>query len=741
MSHSDDPIYKYQPLFGSWNIEEEIGEGSFGIVYLVSKEELGQKYLSAVKLITIPSKEQFREAKSSLGTDENTLHAYFQDVVENIIKEVNILHSLSGNINILNYHDHSVKERDDKIGWDILIRMEYVTSLPKYLETHTLSREQVIRLGIDICTALELCSKKGIVHRDIKDENIFVNKDEIFKLGDFGIARELSGSGRAASMRGTPLYMAPEVYRGEKYDAAVDIYSLGIVLYKLLNNGRMPFMPPFPDVVKYKDGEQALDRRMSGEALPLPVNAGEDLGRVVLKACAFRSENRYASAEDLKKALEQVRVELSTEGQERIIMPFASSVTQQNSKILEEKPVGTVSKYAGLQDIATGSIDMHEGPQSINQTMSLLSGLGTMSDDQPAKNNHHDSGDKNSIYQENLQNTQQSQNLQKPTNDVSPLIGMKEQPGGESTKERQPGNSASLENEEKSSDSNISSDIQAHLNTQTVQTKSHSRKIWKWVALAGVLALIIGGIVWTNYGRQSDNAQSVITTAATTAATTATTTAATTAATTVANVKVGDIVFFGHYEQDNDTANDKEAIRWRVLSVDGSRALLISVQCLDWQLYDTGFEAVTWETCTLRTWLNSTFLNTAFSKDEQESIILSTIHNPNNQEYATIGGRDTQDKVFLLSIEEAEQYFDDDLSRVTSSTIYAHAHAHSYAYDVTGNCWWWLRSPGISSTYAACVWNDGSVGKNSNSIDSEDYAVRPAMYVDLTSKILTFEST
>jgi len=382
MTIPSDPIYKYQPLFGSWNIEEEIGEGSFGIVYRVSKEQLGQKYISAVKLISIPSKEQYREAKSSLGTDVSTLHAYFQDIVENIIKEVNILHSLSGNNNILNYHDHTVIEREDKIGWDILIRMEYVTSLPKYLETNSLNREQVIRLGIDICSALEMCSKKGIIHRDIKDENIFVNEDEVFKLGDFGIARELSGSGRAASMRGTPLYMAPEVYRGEKYDAAVDIYSLGIVLYKLLNNGRMPFMPPYPKVIKFKDSEEALDRRMSGEALPLPVNAGENLGKTILKACAYNPSNRFSSATEMKSALVRSLAELDPqERDEKVRMPFMRPEPEQQSELPAEQPKGTVSKYDGLQSFETTPDKIQEEPQPINKTMSKFSGLENVTEE------------------------------------------------------------------------------------------------------------------------------------------------------------------------------------------------------------------------------------------------------------------------------------------------------------------------------------------------------------------------
>lgn len=306
-------IYGYQPLFGGWKIDEEIGEGSYGVVYRVSKEEMGRKYVSAVKLITIPSKEQFHEARSSFGNDEKTLRDYFEDIVHNIIREVDMLHSLSGNGNILNYHDHSVIERKENMGWDILIRMEYVRSLPEYLKENRMSRGSVLQLGIDICNALELCSKKGIIHRDIKDDNIFVSDDGIFKLGDFGIARELSKSGRAASMRGTPLYMAPEVYRGDKYDAAVDIYSLGIVLYKLLNHGRMPFMPQWPSAVRFSDSEQALERRLVGEELPAPDTASGALAAAVLKACAHKPEDRYATATQMKTELEKVLAAMGSE--------------------------------------------------------------------------------------------------------------------------------------------------------------------------------------------------------------------------------------------------------------------------------------------------------------------------------------------------------------------------------------------------------------------------------------------
>ena len=174
-----------------------------------------------------------------------------------------------------------------------------------------LTLEEVIALGVDICSALNICKKHGIIHRDIKDKNIFINDDGIFKLGDFGIAMHLSPiCGQNAKMGGTPEYMAPEVYRQEKYHAAADIYSLGIVMYKLLNHGRLPGMPPFPENIQSSDNEAALTKRMNGESFRDPDQAGETLARVIMKACAFQPAERYASPKKMKAALENVLINL-----------------------------------------------------------------------------------------------------------------------------------------------------------------------------------------------------------------------------------------------------------------------------------------------------------------------------------------------------------------------------------------------------------------------------------------------
>ncbi|MHB8963567.1 MAG: serine/threonine protein kinase [Saccharofermentanales bacterium] len=307
MQSETERIYRYQPLWDKWQIDDLIGEGSFGKVYKISHEEYGQTYVSAVKMISIPTEAQYKKARSVIGADDRTLRNYFHEMVQSLINEVNILYSLSGNSNILGYHDHKIIEHEDKVGWDILIRMEYVMPLSKYLAEKRLTMGEIISLGIDICTALDICLKHDIIHRDIKDENIFFNDDGIFKLGDFGIATKLFPvGGWNSSMGGTPNYMAPEVYRGEKYDAAVDIYSLGMVMYRLLNHGRFPYFPPYPAPIRIVDKEVALAKRMSGMHLSIPDQAGIALGKIIVKACAFKAENRYASPMTMKRSLENV---------------------------------------------------------------------------------------------------------------------------------------------------------------------------------------------------------------------------------------------------------------------------------------------------------------------------------------------------------------------------------------------------------------------------------------------------
>ncbi|MBQ7355312.1 MAG: InlB B-repeat-containing protein, partial [Clostridia bacterium] len=282
------------------------GSGGFSKVYKIRKIDTCDErdYYSALKIISIPQSSDEYETYLGEGYDEDTITGIFTSQVKRIVEEFHLMSQFKGNSNIVSYEDHMIVPHENGKGWDIFIRMELLTSLTKYCTKNAMSVEETVKLGIGICRALELCQKKNIIHRDIKPQNIFVNEFGDYKLGDFGIAKSMDHTTHATKT-GTYSYMAPEVYRGEAYGATIDIYSLGLVLYWLLNERRMPFLPLPPAAPTAAQLSEAQVRRLSGEALSAPKNGGEDLQRIVLKACAPRAEDRYATPTAMRRELEK----------------------------------------------------------------------------------------------------------------------------------------------------------------------------------------------------------------------------------------------------------------------------------------------------------------------------------------------------------------------------------------------------------------------------------------------------
>ena len=290
-----------------WKIIEKIGEGSFGKVYKAQRTERGKSFYSAIKIINIPgSQSELNSVRSETG-DDQAARQYFQNLVEECIQEISTMEYFRGNSYIVSVEDFKVMEYLDAIGWEISIRMEYLTSFMDCCAEKQLTENEVIQLGLDLSKALEYCRKLNIIHRDIKPENIFVSRFGDFKLGDFGIARELERTMSGFSKKGTYSYMAPEMYKGEKYDSGVDIYSLGIVLYKLMNHNRLPFMNLEKQFITYRDKENALTRRMSGEQMEPPAEAGGLFAQIILKACAFDPAKRYQTPEEFYRDLDDLK--------------------------------------------------------------------------------------------------------------------------------------------------------------------------------------------------------------------------------------------------------------------------------------------------------------------------------------------------------------------------------------------------------------------------------------------------
>ena len=357
-----------------WNITRLLGEGSYGKVFEIERSEFGQTYRAALKVITVPQSSAEVRSVISEGMSVSQAEAYFHGIVEELMHEFSIMFKLKGTANIVSCEDLRVLEHPDGIGWDILIRVELLHPLLPYVYEHPMARRDIIRLGIDICKALELCQRYNIIHRDIKPENIFISDNGDYKLGDFGIARTIERTTSGLSKKGTYSYMAPEVYAGREYGFSVDTYSLGLVLYRMLNKNRGPFLPQPPEAITFSSREQALARRMSGEPLPRPFYGEGRLSEIVLKACAFDPKDRYSSPQQLRQELEAI---LYTQTDAAVIYPDGDELTMDRESYASARyaaafGTSTSKSASATQGVFTGDYHTKAEATSEERTQSAF---------------------------------------------------------------------------------------------------------------------------------------------------------------------------------------------------------------------------------------------------------------------------------------------------------------------------------------------------------------------------------
>jgi len=289
-----------------YTVSEKLGSGASGTVYKVVKTNVAGQYVRALKHITIPTEKQYNSVLNSMGGDVSKADSYFSHMLNNIVSEIRILNDLSekGVQHIVRYYENDILVTDSPRRYDIFILMEYLTPLEDFIQSTDFLVRDVVRLGMDVLNGLKSCHENGVVHRDIKDDNIFVSDKGEYKIGDFGVSKVLKDSSKAESLKGTPNFLAPEVYLGkEGYTKSVDLYSLGIVLYRLLNYSRNPFLPNFPEQYFVQDENAAFEERMRGKTPGLPAFGGEEIGCVIVKAISNSSE-RFQTADEFINALE-----------------------------------------------------------------------------------------------------------------------------------------------------------------------------------------------------------------------------------------------------------------------------------------------------------------------------------------------------------------------------------------------------------------------------------------------------
>ena len=282
-------------LDNRYELLEVIGSGGMAVVYKAKCHRLNR--LVAVKVL-----------KSDLAEDAD-FRRRFRDESQAV--------AMLSHPNIVSVYDVSRGETE-------YIVMELIDgiTLKQYMEKRgQLNWRESLHFITQIMRGLSHAHSRGIIHRDIKPANIFLSAADDFKLGDFGVARVTNAATAAYTRVGTLNYMAPEIFAGQPYSSNVDIYSLGLVMYQLLNANRMPFYPPYPETITYAAQERAHARRLGGEKLPAPANAPEHLAKIVLRACAPNPADRYQTAAQMRQELEALQKQEPAASGNTIVLP------------------------------------------------------------------------------------------------------------------------------------------------------------------------------------------------------------------------------------------------------------------------------------------------------------------------------------------------------------------------------------------------------------------------------------
>lgn len=695
-----DEITKIWP---KWKTAGLLGKGSFGNVYKVLKEDFGGEYYAAVKVIRIPQDETEVIELQNTGMDAQSIRIYYEDVLNGLVNEIKIMERLKTAGNIVSIEDCVFVEDAGKLGWTLYIRMELLESLDAYVQKNgILDVTETVKMGIDICSALECCEQSRTIHRDIKPGNIFRNPYGGYKLGDFGISKQMEGTQSMRSQKGTRMYMAPEIYRGESYDNTVDIYSLGITLYRFLNKGRIPFLPEAPKPIRPGDLEKAIHCLISGNALEPPADGDETLTYIVRKACAYRAKDRYQNAAEMKGDL--LKWQLAKKfHDEKTDMPRLDGRLNLNLSANEitadtENPNDPPTlKGAGLPD------DL-ETQKDANQ----LEDSGT----------HKDAG------------LQQDSKIP-PNHQVLSQESFNATQGFREEKTYHAFSSTSTDGGEISPQESLSEDTyHAFPEKPPGENPAGEEKLFGESPAGEEEPPQNGGArnVSANNGGTDAGMPNVNQSDA----------GAPDA--DPLDARVSDVsefieknfVKFGAYYQEEDK-NEKTPIEWEVIKRNDDLCLLLSRYVLDYRCFhEDGKQKATWSASDLREWLNDDFIRCSFTEAEQNALYSVRLENADYKNKTKIDDLvETWDKVFCLSLEEIEdQYHFTEEQYRASATEYARQKIKIFTKKDEAVSWW-LRSVNRKKRKALVALPVGNVGFYPPMVN-ECYGVRPAIWVDIS---------
>lgn len=320
-------LRKHEPLFSGWRVTAFLGSGVSGCVYKMKREDLGQEFTAALKVIALTR--QLDEHTRSMDSLQQSIGQDAREIIH--------LYNLGTHQNLVGLYNHEIFHayEKDTITALVCVLMEYLPqTLGETIKKGPLPWRDALQMLIGCLRGLEHVHNKGIIHRDIKPVNIFVSEDGHPKIGDFGVARKLAEHAQAETRVGTPLYIAPEVlrdpYSKRGYTHLVDVYSIALVGYELIT-GYLPFHETC-------QGNKScmVQKRLAGEPIFMPKGLPPGLTQALLGGLAVRPNQRYRSAADFREALETV---LRTDGKETIKPPSVQQPAQQGGQQAQSQTI------------------------------------------------------------------------------------------------------------------------------------------------------------------------------------------------------------------------------------------------------------------------------------------------------------------------------------------------------------------------------------------------------------------
>lgn len=794
-------------IWPGWELKRLIGVGSRAEVYEIEREIFGRTEQAALKIISVP-KDVGELQRLRSGCSEQEAEETLLEQKHIVINQYAMMRQMSGAANFVNCEDIRCLPHEGWPGWDICIKMELLTPLAAAVGRE-FTEEDVIRLGTDLCRALSLCGRYGIVHRNLKPQNIFLSRNGEFKLGDFGLSGTSEGrvtEGAAAN------FAAPEIVKREPYGRQADVCSLGLVMYWLLNERRLPFVPLPPAAPSAEEVEEAELRRVGGEELPAPKNGSGALQRIVLRACAADPARRYRDASDMLRELTELElrpadgapagrsaetpaasaggtettekksrgffggligallvialiVAALAAGHFRIgqgeggISPTGAPPRQSEAAAPAAETGETPPDPAWMESFAVGDLvafgsyeqddNLNNGREAIRwivverdgTQLTLLSSRcidACQFQSDGGKARWEDSGIRawlngdfiDSAFDETQRAALVEAEIDNPANPVS---GVGE---GDGTVDRV--YLLSMEELERyfPTDPDAAPDAEGNPAPNAAAAacstpyalgrgafqQEENKNTWWWLRTTGkdlehAAYVYSTGLPAVNGGRLASTGGGLRPALRVDLARLGHSGAGLekVAPRPLIEAGKGDSVLFGRLERDGAT----ESIEWIVLLKKDDRLLLLSKNCLDAAAFHDVQDSVTWGDSSVRAWLNGDFLNTAFSAQEQSLLIVTDQKMKANPSYDTYVGRNTSDRVFLLSWDEAQKYLP---SAAERRALFA---------TPGGEACWWLRTPGLDRSRAVYVDGFGLLDFDGAPVTEAGFGVRPAIWVSI----------